>query len=119
MNNEFRGVFPAMVTPMNEREEIDLSKLEALVEDLIEAGVHGLIPLGSTGEFYALTHTERLDVLRTVIKAAAGRVPVVAGVNATSTREVAFHSETAEKYGAAGVMIAAPYYSLPTRLSSV
>ena len=46
-----------------------------------------------------MTHTERLDVLRTVIKAAAGRVPVIAGVNAATTREVAFHCETAEKYG--------------------
>ena len=113
MSDDFRGVYPAMVTPMNEREEIDFAKLETLVEYLIGAGVHGLIPLGSTGEFYALTHTERLDVLRTVIKAAAGRVPVIAGVNAASTREVAFHAETAEKYGAAGVMVAPPYYSLP------
>jgi 4-hydroxy-tetrahydrodipicolinate synthase len=61
-----------------------------------------------------LSHTERLDVLRTVIKAAAGRVPVIAGVNATTTSQVAFHAETAEKYGAAGVMVAPPYYSLPS-----
>ena len=61
-----------------------------------------------------MTHTERLDVLETVIKAAAGRVPVIAGVNAATTREVAFHCETAEKYGAAAVMVAPPYYSLPS-----
>ena len=51
MSEGFRGVFPAMVTPMHEHEEVDLPKLEALVEYLIGAGVHGLIPLGSTGEF--------------------------------------------------------------------
>ncbi len=58
------------------------------MEYLIGAGVHGLIPLGSTGEFYALSPVERHDVLKTVVKAAAGRVPVVAGVNAGATRDV-------------------------------
>ena len=80
--NGFRGVFPALVTPMTASEEIDYPKLEALVEYLIGAGVHGLIPLGSTGEFYALTPQERREVLTAVMHAAAGRVPVVPGVNA-------------------------------------
>ncbi len=113
MASGFRGVFPAMLTPMTPDENIDFVKLEALVEYLIGAGVHGLIPLGSTGEFYALRPTERIDVLRAVIHAAAGRVPVVAGVNAGATREVVYYSQTAEKYGAAGVLVAPPYYSLP------
>ena len=102
-----------MLTPMTPDENIDFVKLEALVEYLIGAGIHGLIPLGSTGEFYALRPTERIDVLRAVIHAAAGRVPVVAGVNAGATREVVYYSQTAEKYGAAGVLVAPPYYSLP------
>jgi len=102
-----------MLTPMTPAEEVDLPKLEALVEYLIGAGVHGLIPLGSTGEFYALTAKERHDVLTTVIGTAAGRVPVVAGVNAGATREVVQYSREAEALGAAGVMVAPPYYSLP------
>ena len=72
MTSAFRGIYPAMITPMTESEEIDLAKLEALVEYLIGAGVHGLIPLGSTGEFYALSPQERRDVLATVIRADGG-----------------------------------------------
>lgn len=113
MTSAFRGVFPAMITPMDEREELDLGKLEALTEYLIGAGVHGLIPLGSTGEFYALTPQERRDVLATVIRAAAGRVPVVPGVNAGATREVVEFAREAEAMGAAGLLVAPPYYSLP------
>jgi 4-hydroxy-tetrahydrodipicolinate synthase len=113
MTDTFRGVFPAMITPMTAGEEIDLAKLEAVVEYLIGAGVHGLIPLGSTGEFYALGLSERLEVVRAVIKAAAGRVPVVLGVNAGSTAEVMYYCKTAERIGVAGVMVAPPYYSLP------
>src|SRR5208337_5365743 len=99
MNAGFRGVFPAMLTPMTPVEEVDFFKLESLVEYLIGAGVHGLIPLGSTGEFYALSPVERHDVLRAVVKAAAGRVPVVAGVNAGATREVVQYSREAEALG--------------------
>src|SRR5262249_6097026 len=113
MTSSFRGVYPAMVTPMNEREEVDLAKLEAVTEYLIGAGVHGLIPLGSTGEFYALTPQERRNVLATVIRTAAGRVPVIAGVNAAATREVVQFSREAETLGASGIMVAPPYYSLP------
>jgi len=113
MASGFRGVFPALLTPMTPAEDIDFPKLEALVEYLIGAGVHGLIPLGSTGEFYALDPQERHDVLATVIKAAAGRVPVVAGVNAGATREVVRYSREAEALGAAGILVAPPYYSLP------
>lgn len=113
MATTFRGVFPAMLTPMTPAEDVDFAKLEALVEYLIAAGVHGLVPLGSTGEFYALSPQERHDVLQTVIKAAAGRVPVVAGVNAGATREVVQYSREAEALGAAGILVAPPYYSLP------
>jgi 4-hydroxy-tetrahydrodipicolinate synthase len=83
------------------------------VEYLIGAGVHGLIPLGSTGEFYALSPQERRDILATVIRVAAGRVPVVPGVNAAATREVVKFAREAETLGASGVMVAPPYYSLP------
>ncbi len=113
MTSGFRGVFPAMVTPMDSDENVDYCKLEALVEYLIGAGVHGLIPLGSTGEFYALTTQERHDVLATVVRAAAGRVPVLAGINAGSTREVVQYGREAQALGASGLLVAPPYYSLP------
>ena len=109
----FRGVYAALVTPMKAGEQIDYARLGALADHLVRQGVHGLVPLGSTGEYYALTNEERAQVLRTVLEAVGGRVPVVAGTNAGSTREVIALSEQAEALGCAGVMLAAPYYSLP------
>ena len=110
----FHGIFPALVTPMKADGEIHFPKLASFVDHQIRQGVHGLIPLGSTGEFYALSPGEREQVLRTTLEAAAGRVPVVAGANAGSTRDVIAFSRQAEQLGCAGVMLAAPYYSLPT-----
>ncbi len=109
----FRGVFAALVTPMKRNEEIDYSKLARFSEYLVEQGVHGLIPLGSTGEYYALDPAERERVLKTTLEAADGRVPVLAGANAGSTRDVVAFSRQAEQLGCAGVMLAPPYYSLP------
>jgi 4-hydroxy-tetrahydrodipicolinate synthase len=109
----FHGVFTALVTSMKANEEIDLKTLAQQVETMIAAGIHGLIPLGSTGEFYALTAEERRAVLLTTLEAAGGRVPVVAGTNAGSTRDVVAFSREAEELGCAGVMLAPPYYSLP------
>jgi 4-hydroxy-tetrahydrodipicolinate synthase len=111
--SQFKGVFTALVTPMKANGEIHLPKLERLVDNQIRKGIHGLIPLGSTGEFYALTPTEREQVIKTTLKAADGRVPVVAGVNAGSTREVVAYARQAEQLGCSGVMVAAPFYSLP------
>lgn len=109
----FRGVFVALVTPMKADEEVDYPKLAELVRRLIRQGIHGLVPLGSTGEYYALSGDERERVLRATLEAAAGRVPVVAGTNAGSTREVIAYSRQAEKLGCAGIMLSAPYYALP------
>jgi len=113
-STRFHGVFTALVTPMKANGDLHLAKLERFVDDQIRQGIHGLIPLGSTGEFYALTPGERQQVVETTLAAAAGRVPVVAGANAASTREVVAFSRQAEQLGCAGVLLAAPYYSLPT-----
>jgi 4-hydroxy-tetrahydrodipicolinate synthase len=98
---------------MQANEEIDCARLGAFADHLVRQGVHGLIPLGSTGEYYALSANERERVLRATLEAAAGRVPVVAGTNAGATRDVIAFSRQAEVLGCAGVMLAAPYYSLP------
>jgi 4-hydroxy-tetrahydrodipicolinate synthase len=113
MNAQLHGVLAALVTPMTASEEIDFGTLSATADRLIRAGVHGLIPLGSTGEFYALNPQERTDVLRATLEAAAGRVPVLAGTNAGATREVIAYSRQAEALGAAGILLTPPYYSLP------
>lgn len=98
---------------MDSEEEIRYSQLAEFVDYLIGQGVHGLVPLGSTGEYYALSPEERERVLRTALETAAGRVPVLAGTNAGSTRDVVDFSKQAEALGCDGVMLAAPYYSLP------
>jgi 4-hydroxy-tetrahydrodipicolinate synthase len=110
----WHGVFAALVTPMKSDGALDLRTLEGLVDRLAREGVHGLVPLGSTGEFYALSPAERERVLHATLGAAAGRVPVVAGANAGATRDVIAFSRGAEQLGCSGVMLAAPYYSLPT-----
>jgi len=113
-STRLHGVFTALVTPMKGDGEIHHNKLASLVDHQISQGIHGLIPLGSTGEFYALSPTEREQVLKTTLDAAAGRVPVIAGANAGSTREVIGFARQAEQLGCSGVMLAPPYYSLPT-----
>ena len=91
---------------MTADEQVDYATLEKTVDYLIGQGVHGLVPLGSTGEFYALSPQERQQVLHTTLSAASGRVPVVAGTNAGSTRDVVAYCRQAEQLGAAGVMLA-------------
>ena len=115
MDTTFEGVFSALVTPMTADEQVDHNSLADFVDYLIErGGLHGLIPLGSTGEYYALSPDERKAVVATTLEATAGRVPVLVGANAGGTRQVIEYARQAEAMGAAGVLLAAPYYSLPT-----
>ena len=114
MTSEFEGVFAAMVTPMTADQEVDFEALPSFVDYLIDAGVGGIIPLGSTGEYYALTGQEREAVVQATLDAVADRVPVLVGTNAGSTRQVIAYSQQARSQGAAGLLLAAPYYSLPT-----
>jgi len=108
-----RGILSALVTPIRTDGAIDYPQLTAFSDYLICQGVHGLIPLGSTGEYYALSAEERERIIRATLEAASGRVPVIAGTNAGATRDVITFSRQAEKLGCAGVMLAPPYYSLP------
>lgn len=95
-------------------QNLDLDKLAAFTDHLVKQGIHAITPLGSTGEFYALSPEERARVLEVVLESVADRIPVVPGTNAGSTRDVIAFSRQAEALGCAGVMLAAPYYSLPT-----
>jgi 4-hydroxy-tetrahydrodipicolinate synthase len=111
MPEPFRGVLPALITPFtDDGSAIDADALTAIVERLIAAGVAGLVPGGSTGEFTTLTNAERRELVEATIEAAAGRVPVVAGTGALSTRETVELSVHAEAAGAAAVMIVPPFY---------
>src|ERR671915_306469 len=111
MPEPFHGVLPALITPFtDDGEAIDEQALTAIVDRLVGAGVGGLVPGGSTGEFTTLTHAERRELVDVTVEAAAGRVPVVAGTGALSTRETVELSVHAERSGAAAVMVVPPFY---------
>jgi 4-hydroxy-tetrahydrodipicolinate synthase len=111
----FRGCYTVLVTPFTEGgAAVDLKALERLVEFQIREGIRGLIPLGSTGEFLSVSPEERTAIVETVVRTAAGRVPVLIGTGAEDTREVVRTSREAESLGADGVMIIPPFYSVPT-----
>src|SRR5918995_3177394 len=111
MSEPFHGVLPALITPFTEDgSAINTGALAAIVDRLIGAGVAGLVPGGSTGEFTTLSHAERRRLVEATVEAAAGRVPVVAGTGALSTDETVELSVHAERAGAAAVMIVPPFY---------
>jgi 4-hydroxy-tetrahydrodipicolinate synthase len=111
----FRGTYTVLVTPFTQDgRAVDHDALRRLVEFQIAEGIHGLIPLGSTGEFLSVTPEERSAIVETVVGAAAGRVPVLIGTGGEWTRDVVAMSREAEAQGADGVMIIPPYYCVPT-----
>src|SRR5919199_1575890 len=111
MPEPFHGVLPALITPFtDDGDAIDTQALAALVNRVIAGGVGGLVPGGSTGEFTTLTNAERRQLVEVTVEAAAGRVPVVAGTGALSTRETVELSVHAEQAGASAVMIVPPFY---------
>lgn len=114
MPNSFRGTYTVMITPFDASGAVDLAATANFVDWQIQSGIHGLVPLGSTGEFLSLTDDERSAVAKTVIDTAAGRVPVLIGTGAENTADVIRYSREAEAMGADGVMIIPPYYSTPT-----
>jgi 4-hydroxy-tetrahydrodipicolinate synthase len=101
---DFHGVFPYLVSPLDAGGNIRADVLGALCEDLIQAGVHGLAPLGSTGEFAYLNREQRVAVVRATIEAAARRVPVVAGVASTSTDDAVAQARAYQELGADGIL---------------
>lgn len=111
---KFEGTYTVLVTPFKDDMTPDLPRLRQLVDTQIEEGIHGLIPLGSTGEFLSMTDEERHTVAETVIAQAAGRVPVLVGTTAESTLDVIRYARDAQTLGADGVMILPPFYSNPT-----
>ncbi len=107
------GIYIPMVTPFNADESINFSAIKEVVDFLVENGVTGVIPSGSTGEMIAMTPEEIMQVNRTAIKAADGRVKVVCSTGAYRTADVVRMSKAAEADGADGVMIVTPWYMSP------
>jgi len=101
---DLQGVFPYLVSPIDASGRIKTDVLEKLCDDLIKAGVHGLTPLGSTGEFAYLNPEQRIAVVKTAIKSSRGRVPVIAGVAATSTGDAVAQARGYQHLGADGIL---------------
>ena len=95
----FSGLMPAMVTPFDERGEVDLEAAEAVVERFIEAGVSGISPLGSTGEFSHLTAEERKRFAEGVVSIVGGRVPVLVGVGRPARGRPSSSPDTPKVWG--------------------
>jgi len=111
---EFHGVFPYLVSPIDASGEVKAEVLERLCDDLILAGVHGLTPLGSTGEFAYLSWTQRRRIVEIVLGAARGRVPVVAGVASTTTGDAVSQAREFERLGCSGILaILEAYFPIP------
>ncbi len=110
----FKGSLPALVTPFRNG-ELDLETLKQLVEWHIGEGSSGLVPVGTTGESPTLTHEEHEAVVSEVVKAAAGRVPVIAGAGSNNTLEAIRFMQHAHKVGADAALVVTPYYNKPTQ----
>jgi 4-hydroxy-tetrahydrodipicolinate synthase len=113
MSATFHGVFPYLVTPIDAQGRIKTDVLAKLCDDLIKAGVHGLTPLGSTGEFAYLSREQRETVAKTTIEAAGKRVPVIAGVASTATADAVEQARNYQRLGADGILaICEAYFPL-------
>ena len=104
MATEFHGVFPYLVSPVDGEGRVNEAVLTRLVDDLIAAGVHGLTPLGSTGEFAYLSREQRHRIVAVTVEAARGRVPVVAGVAATTIADGVAQVKAYEALGVDGIL---------------
>jgi 4-hydroxy-tetrahydrodipicolinate synthase len=110
----FRGTFTAIVTPFRNG-DVDFSALEKLIEAQIAAGITGLVAVGTTGESPTLTHDEKHEIIERTIKIAEGRCQVIAGAGTNSTRDSIEAAKFAEKAGADGALLVAPYYNKPSQ----
>jgi 4-hydroxy-tetrahydrodipicolinate synthase len=108
------AVSPPIVTPFDAADDVDADALASHVDALVEAGLDGMVPCGTTGEFASLDDDERRTVIETVVDAADGRVPVIAGAADTSVSRVRDHLSSAAAAGADAGLVTLPYYHAST-----
>ncbi len=109
------GIIPPVVTPMHANEDVDLDRLRRVIDRMLAARVHAIFVLGTTGEFYALDADEKRAIVAAAVAHVAGRVPVIAGTGAESTREVVRLTRMAETEGADAVTVITPYFVAPSQ----
>ena len=110
-----QGSIVALVTPMFENGDVDNDSLRKLVDYHIEQGTDALVAVGTTGESATLDEDEHLDVIKFIVEATDGRIPVIAGTGANSTKEAITLTEKAKEIGVDACLIVTPYYNKPTQ----
>ena len=110
----FTGTYTAIVTPFNQN-AIDLPALKKLIDGQVRAGVDGIVPVGTTGESPTVSYEEHIEIIAASVKYAAGRIKVIAGTGANSTKEAVYLTQEAQKAGADATLQVAPYYNKPTQ----
>lgn len=113
--NDLIGMYPAIPTPLTESGELDVAKLELIIEYNLEAGVKGIAPIGGTGEYTALSPEVRLDIVRETVRIVNGRVPVVAGVVSPGWAEALSHGLAFKEAGADALLLVTPFYVIPSQ----
>lgn len=114
MTMQFEGIYTPVVTPYNADFTFNEDKFNDTIEFLIEAGVHGLIVAGTTGEYYAQTMDERIELMQHAKKVIANRVPLIVGTGAIRTEDSIVYAEHAKELGADALLVATPPYAYPT-----
>ena len=109
-NNQYFGIIPPMVTPLNDWDTLDNQGLETLIDHILKGGVHGLFVLGTTGEAPSLSHQLRKEVIKRTLDQVGTKVPVLVGITDTSFIETINIAEFAAEAGASAVVLAPPYY---------
>lgn len=111
--DDFKGVIPPLITPVNQMEEVDESRLKRVIEYVLSGGVHGVFVMGSNGEFYGLDAAEHRRAVDITVQTVNGRVPVYAGASAIATRECIRLARIAEDVGADALSVLAPMFIQP------
>lgn len=113
MNTSFRGVYTALITPFLQNGAIDYRALEILVEDQISAGIDGLVILGTTGESPTITHRERNELVRFIVRIVGGRIKIIVGTGCNDTVKTLHYSHDAASAGVDALLLVNPYYNKP------
>jgi len=112
-NLRFGGIIPAVITPFDNNGIVDIDALKVNLNWLIKSGVHGIMVNGCTGEAANLSPEERIQVIKTAVKEAHGKIPVIAGTGVPSTRDTVKLSIEAKDAGADAAMIVTPFFLIP------
>lgn len=110
----FTGSYTALITPFKNG-AVSFDELRQLIEFQIKGGIDGLVPVGTTGESPTVDNAEHMEIIQTTIETVRGRVPVIAGTGSNSTKEACDMTRAADKAGADGMLLVAPYYNRPTQ----